>query len=434
MERVIVIGGGLAGSEAAWQIAKRKIEVELWDIKPEKLTPAHKHPFLAELVCSNSLRSTDITTGAGLLKAEMKILDSLIIRAAEICRVPAGNSLAVDRICFGTTVQKALEQTGFVKIVCKEATEIPLERPLIIATGPLTTEPLAKAIKKLCGEEHLYYYDATSPIVSADSINYEKVYFASRYDKGAGDFINCPMTEEEYKRFVEAVLSAPKVEPKDFEEPRYFEGCLPIEVMAQRGFLTLAHGPMKPVGLADPKTGKMPFAVVQLRREDKNGEAYELVGFQTKMTWTAQNEVFRLIPGLENAEFLRFGSIHRNTYICSPKLLDNAQSFIGENGLFFAGQITGVEGYIESAASGLLAGIAASHLVKGKKYSPPPATTAHGALIKHITCSDPKNFQPSNIHFGLLEPLEDKKLRGRAKKEALAKRALTEIKLWSSSL
>lgn len=434
MERVIVIGGGLAGSEASWQIAKRKIEVELWEIKPKKFTPAHKHPFLAELVCSNSLRSTELTTGAGLLKAEMKTLDSLIIKAAEICRVPAGSSLAVDRIFFGTTVQRMLEQTGFVKIVCNEATEVPATRPAIIATGPLTTEPLACAFKKLCGEEHLYYYDATSPIVSADSIDHEKVYFASRYDKGEGDFINCPMTEEEYKKFVEAVLSAPKVEPKDFEEPRYFEGCLPIEVMAQRGILTLAHGPLRPVGLIDPKTGKIPFAVVQLRREDASSEAYELVGFQTKMTWTAQNEVFRLIPGLENAEFLRFGSIHRNTYFCSPRFLDGSQNFIGENGLFFAGQITGVEGYIESAASGLLAGIAAARLIQGTKYLPPPATTAHGALIKHITQSDPKNFQPSNIHFGLLEPPEDKKLRGRAKKEALAAKALAEIKRYSDAL
>jgi len=364
----------------------------------------------------------------------MKILDSLIIKAAEMCRVPAGSSLAVDRICFGTTIQKILEETGLVKIVCREATEIPAQRPAIIATGPLTTDPLESAIKKLCGYEQLYYYDATSPVISADSINYEKVFFASRYDKGGDDFINCPMTEEEYRRFVDAIAAAPKVEMRDFEEPRFFEGCLPIEVMVQRGPLTLAHGPLKPVGLADPKTNKMPFAVVQLRREDTGGEAYELVGFQTRMTWTAQNEVFKLIPGLENAEFLRFGSMHRNTYICSPKLLDKSQNFTGEHGLFFSGQITGVEGYIESAASGLLAGTAAVAQIKGQIYAPPPATTANGALIKHITESDPKNFQPSNIHFGLLAPPMDSRLRGRAKKEFLSNRAIEKIKRWQDLL
>jgi len=434
MDDVLIIGGGLAGCEAAWQLAKRGVRVELGDIKPDKLTPAHKYPFLSELVCSNSLRSTELTTGAGLLKAEMKLLDSLVIRAAETCRVPAGSSLAVDRVCFGETVQRMLEDTGLVSIACREATEVPKRRPAVIATGPLTTSPLAEAIRELTGAEHLYYYDATSPIVSAESIDRERVFLASRYDKGTPDFINCPMTEEEYLRLVDALIAAPKVELREFEEPRFFEGCLPLEEMAARGPLTLAHGPLKPVGLIDPRSGKRPFAVVQLRKEDAEGQAYELVGFQTRLRWSAQKEVFTLIPGLGDAEFLRFGAIHRNTYICSPVFLDKSQRFKGEDDLFFAGQITGVEGYIESAASGLLAGIAAAHAVSGLDYVAPPSTSAHGALVKHVTESDPKRFQPSNIHFGLVAPPEDMKMRGRAKKEYLARRALDDIERWLDSL
>ncbi|HDH96653.1 MAG TPA: methylenetetrahydrofolate--tRNA-(uracil(54)-C(5))-methyltransferase (FADH(2)-oxidizing) TrmFO, partial [Proteobacteria bacterium] len=321
-----------------------------------------------------------------------------------------------------------------VETVCREATDIPEHKPAIIATGPLTTEQLAEAIRGLTGSEHLYYYDATSPIVSADSIDYDKVFFASRYGKGAPDFLNCPMSEEEYFRFVDALLAAPRVVLREFEEPRFFEGCLPIEEMAARGPLTLAHGPLKPVGLVDPRSGRRPFAVVQLRREDVGGQAYELVGFQTRLVWSAQREVFRLIPGLENAEFLRFGAMHRNTYICSPRFLDRTQQFRGRPGLFFAGQITGVEGYIESAASGLLAGVAAAHLIRGAGYVPPPPTTAHGALMRYIAESDPSRFQPSNIHFGLLDPPGDRRLRGRARKEHLARRALDAIRRWRDEL
>ncbi|MCX8046416.1 MAG: FADH(2)-oxidizing methylenetetrahydrofolate--tRNA-(uracil(54)-C(5))-methyltransferase TrmFO, partial [Anoxybacillus gonensis] len=381
---VTVIGAGLAGSEAAWQLAKRGIRVKLYEMRPVKQTPAHHTDKFAELVCSNSLRANTLTNAVGVLKEEMRRLDSVIMKAADSCSVPAGGALAVDRHEFAAKVTDMVANHPNVTVVREEVTTIPTG-PTIIATGPLTSQPLSEQLKALTGEEYLYFYDAAAPIVEKESIDMEKVYIKSRYDKGEAAYINCPMTEEEFDRFYDALISAETVPLKEFEKEIYFEGCMPIEVMARRGKKTLLFGPMKPVGLEDPRTGKRPFAVVQLRQDDAAGTLYNIVGFQTHLKWGAQKEVIRLIPGLEQAEIVRYGVMHRNTFINSPKLLKPTYQYKEREDLFFAGQMTGVEGYVESAASGLVAGINAAHYVLGKELVVFPQETAIGSMAHYIT-------------------------------------------------
>jgi len=432
---VTIIGGGLAGSEAAWQLAQRGLSVRLYEMRPKKVTPAHKTGLFAELVCSNSLRSKEITNAVGLLKEEMKILGSLIMEAAVASEVPAGKALAVDRERFAAYVTERLEGCPNIEIFREEVTRIPEEGIVIVASGPLTSEALAEDLKRYTGEDYFHFYDAIAPIVYADSINWEKVFKADRYGGEDGAYVNCPMTEEEYYRFVEALLSAEKVPFKEFEKPRYFEGCLPIEVMAERGKDTLRYGPLKPVGLIDPRTGKEPFAVVQLRPENREGTLYNLVGFQTKLKYPEQERVFRMIPGLEHAEFARFGSVHRNSFVCAPKVLEKTLQLKKEPRIFLAGQITGVEGYVESTAMGLLAGLNAGRLPRGTELLVPPRTTAHGALVHYITEADPKHFQPMNINWGLFPPLEmparkRKRLPKRERYRLMADRALRDLTAW----
>jgi methylenetetrahydrofolate--tRNA-(uracil-5-)-methyltransferase len=425
---ITVIGGGLAGSEAAWQAARRGVPVRLFEMKPLKFSPAHQSPFLGELVCSNSLRAEGVESAVGLLKEEMRRLDSLIMAAAAATRVPAGKALAVDRGEFAAFITRALEAEPRIDIVREEIAALDPEQTTVIATGPLTSEPLAEALGKLTGQSHLHFYDAIAPIVAADSLDRDKVFRASRY--GAGDdYLNCPFSEAEYTAFYEALTAAEQVPLKPFEEPRYFEGCLPVEIMAARGFRTLLFGPMKPVGLLDPRTGRQPCAVVQLRAENREGTLYNLVGFQTKLKYGEQKRVFRLIPGLEQAEFVRLGSIHRNTFIRAPGILSAYLNFIEHPQLFLAGQISGVEGYVESAAMGLLAGINGARQALCRPLITPPRETALGALIGHLTNTATKNFQPMNVNFGLFSPLPGrtpKKLRG----AAYAERALAALEEW----
>jgi methylenetetrahydrofolate--tRNA-(uracil-5-)-methyltransferase len=397
-------------------------------MKPGKFSPAHQSPFLGELVCSNSLRAEALESAVGLLKEEMRRLDSLIMAAAAATRVPAGKCLAVDRQAFAAYITRALEGLPGVSIVREEMVEIPADRPTIVATGPLTSEPLAAALSRLTGQEHLHFYDAIAPIVFAESLDRSRIFQASRYGAGE-DYLNCPLTEAEYALFYRELLAAEQVPLKPFEEPRYFEGCLPIEVMAARGYLTPVHGPLKPVGLTDPRTGRPPFAVVQLRAENREGTLYNLVGFQTKLKYPEQKRVFRLIPGLERAEFARLGSIHRNTFIRSPGRLSPFLNFLAHPQVFLAGQISGVEGYVESAAMGLLAGINAARLARARPLVTPPRATALGALIYHLTNTATKDFQPMNVNFGLFPPLPEptpKKARGAAH----AARALHELGEW----
>ncbi len=428
MEKVVnVIGAGLAGSEAAYQIAKRGVKVRLYEMRPVKQTPAHHTDKFAELVCSNSLRANSLTNAVGVIKEEMRMLDSVIIRAADECSVPAGGALAVDRHEFAAKVTDYVKNHPNVTVINEEITEIP-EGPTVIATGPLTSKALSDRLKALTGEEYFYFYDAAAPIIEKDSIDMNKVYLKSRYDKGEAAYLNCPMTEEEFDRFYEALISAETVPLKEFEKEIYFEGCMPIEVMAARGKKTLLFGPMKPVGLEDPKTGKTPFAVVQLRQDDAAGTLYNIVGFQTHLKWGPQKEVIRLIPGLENAEIVRYGVMHRNTFINSPKLLRPTYQYKHRDDLFFAGQMTGVEGYVESAASGLLAGINAARLVLGKELVTLPAETAMGSMAHYITSTNAKTFQPMNANFGLFAPLEMKVKKKQERYEAYAKRALETIR------
>ncbi len=436
MERIIVIGGGLAGSEATWQLVTRGLFVRLYEMRPKKFTPAHKTEKLGELVCSNSLRSKDLTSAVGLLKEEMRRLRSLIIKAALASEVPAGKALAVDREQFAGYITQALHNHPRVEIIREEVTQIPKEGIVIVATGPLTSEALAEDLKRYTGEDYFHFYDAIAPIVYADSINWEKVFQADRYDEEAqGAYVNCPLTKEEYERFIDELLKAEKVPLKEFEKPKYFEGCLPIEVMAERGRETLRYGPLKPVGLVDPRTGQRPYAVVQLRPENKEGTLYNLVGFQTKLTYPEQKRVFRLIPGLERAEFARLGSIHRNSFVCAPKVLQKTLQLKKEPRIFLAGQISGVEGYVESSAMGLLAGLNAGRLAHQTKLLVPPRPTAHGALVHYITEANPKNFQPMNINWGLFPPLDlpAKKKKRLPKKERyrlMAERALKSLEAW----
>lgn len=426
-ERVVnVIGAGLAGSEAAWQLAKRNVKVNLFEMRPVKQTPAHHTDKFAELVCSNSLRANTLTNAVGVLKEEMRMLDSIIIKAADSCSVPAGGALAVDRHEFAAYVTDAVKNHPNVTVMNEEVTDI-TEGPTIIATGPLTSPSLSEKLKALTGEEYLYFYDAAAPIIEKDSINMDKVYLKSRYDKGEAAYLNCPMTEEEFDRFYEAIMNAEAVPLKEFEKEIFFEGCMPFEVMAGRGKKTLLFGPMKPVGLEDPKTGKIPYAVVQLRQDDAAGTLYNIVGFQTHLKWGAQKEIIQLIPGLENAEIVRYGVMHRNTFISSPKLLKPTYQYKERDDLFFAGQMTGVEGYVESAASGLVAGMNAANLILDEELIIFPHETAIGSMARYITTANPKNFQPMNANFGLFKELEKKIRNKQARNEALANRALETI-------
>lgn len=430
---VTIIGGGLAGCEAAWQLLKRGIEVELYEMRPTASSPAHKTSNLAELVCSNSLRSRMIDSAVGLLKEEMRILGSLIMEAADSTAIPAGKALAVDRTLFSRCVEDRLLSQGRLEIRREEVTALPRDGVVIIASGPLTSDALAERIAGLTGEESLYFYDAIAPIVEAESIDLEKVFRASRYDAGEGDYLNCPMTREEYEAFYRALVEGTEVPLRDFEKPRYFEGCLPIEIMAQRGFRTLLFGPMKPVGLIDPRTGKEPCAVVQLRQENRASSLFNMVGFQTKLTWPEQRRIFRMIPGLEAAEFVRFGSIHRNTFLNAPATLKETLQLRCDERIFFAGQITGVEGYVESAATGLLAGLFAAAFRSGEALPPPPATTALGALIRHLAGAETGTFQPMNVNFGLFPPLE-KKVPRKNRGGLYAERALAAVGKWKEEL
>jgi methylenetetrahydrofolate--tRNA-(uracil-5-)-methyltransferase len=434
MNKVVnVIGAGLAGSEAAWQIANKGIQVRLYEMRPVKQTAAHHTDKFAELVCSNSLRANTLTNAVGVLKEEMRMLNSVIISSADACSVPAGGALAVDRHEFAGTVTEKVRNHENVTVINEEITEIP-EGITVVATGPLTSPGLAASLKELTGEDYLYFYDAAAPILEKDSINMDKVYLKSRYDKGEAAYLNCPMTEEEFEVFYQALISAEVVPLKEFEKEIYFEGCMPIEVMATRGKKTMLFGPLKPVGLEDPKTGKRPFAVVQLRQDDAAGTLFNIVGFQTHLKWGAQKEVIRLIPGLENAEIIRYGVMHRNTFINSPKVLQATYQFRNRPNLFFAGQMTGVEGYVESAASGLIAGLNAARLANGEETVEFPDVTAMGGMAKYITKANSKNFQPMNANFGLFPELPVK-IKGKQERYAeLAKRALETIQNFAKSL
>jgi methylenetetrahydrofolate--tRNA-(uracil-5-)-methyltransferase len=429
-EDVVVVGGGLAGSEAAWQAASRGARVTLYEMRPKEPTQAHKTGLLAELVCSNSLGSGDPVSAPGILKDEMRRLNSLVIRVADEARVPAGSALAVDRERFAQRITEALESHPHVRILREEITEIPSDCVCIIATGPLTSDHLAAAIGELTHARNLYFFDAISPIVDADSIDMNVVFRASRYDKGSADYLNCPMEAAAYDAFYDALVKAERVQPKDFEKIPYFEGCVPIEVMAERGRQTMLFGPLKPVGLEDPRTGKRPHAVVQLRAENLHGSCYNMVGFQTKLTYPEQRRVFRMIPGLERAEFLRYGSLHRNTFINSPQLLRETLQLKARGTVFFAGQLVGVEGYVESAATGGLAGINAARGLAGLPLATPPPTTAHGSLISYITTSDPRHFQPINTNFGLFPPLPSRIRDKDQKRHLIAQRALEDLRGW----
>ena len=426
-----VIGAGLAGSEAAWQAAERGVQVVLYEMRPATRTPAHKTDNCAELVCSNSLGNNLAPSAPFILKEELRSLKSIVIASGDKNSVPAGSALAVDRDLFSQEITSKLSNHPNITFKREEVVEIPQEGPVIIATGPLTSPRLSEQISKLIGQEYLYFYDALSPIVDANSIDYDKAFFASRYDKGDADYLNCPMNAEQYYEFVRELKASEKVPFASFEKPIYFEGCVPVEELADRGDRTLAFGPLKPVGLPDPKTGRMAHAVVQLRRENRESSAYNLVGFQTKLTYPEQKRVFSMIPGLENAEFFRFGAIHRNTYINSPSLLNSELELKSHPGTYFAGQVTGVEGYVESSAMGLLAGLSAVAKITGSPYTPPPADTALGALINYLTASRSKGFQPMNINFGLFwvqgMRIRDKKLRN----QKIATNALKKIKEWS---
>ena len=475
-----IIGGGLAGSEAAWQAASQGVPVALYEMRPVRPTAVHKTDRLAELVCSNSFRGDKLDNAVGLLKEEMRRLGSLVIQAAEASRVPAGAALAVDRDRFADAITRALSDHRLITIVREEVTAIPASserEPVIVATGPLTSDALSADLRSLVGQEHLYFYDAISPIVLADTIDRSKVFRASRWDRSLGpvrpkpddtdcrfeadgiddrgvhlppsldapaaddgpacgvddsqgDYVNCPLTREEYDRFYEALVHAESATVHDFDHERFFEGCLPIEVMAHRGVDTLRFGPMKPVGLVDPRTGRQPYAAVQLRQDNLAGDHYSLVGFQTQLKWGEQARVLRLIPGLEDAEFVRFGMVHRNTYVNGPTVLTETWQVRGRPTLLFAGQMSGVEGYVESAASGLLAGLNAAALAKGEPPAAPPRTTAIGALAYYVSHADPAHYEPSNITFGIMQPLDRAPRNKLARKLALSERALADLTRW----
>jgi methylenetetrahydrofolate--tRNA-(uracil-5-)-methyltransferase len=425
---IAVVGGGLAGSEAAWQAAEQGVAVALYEMRPHKMTPAHVGDRLAELVCSNSLGSDLPDRASGVLKAELRALNSLVLACADRARVPAGGALAVDREAFAVEVTRRVEAHPRIKLAREEVTTIP-RGPAVVATGPLTSAPLAEAITELTGQEHLYFYDALAPIVSAESIDMAVAFRASRYDKGDADYINCPMTEEEYGRFVDALLAAERIPLHDFEQEvaQFFEGCLAVEVLAARGREALAFGPLRPVGLTDPRTGKRPYAVVQLRQDNLAGTLYNMVGFQTNLRYGEQECVFRLIPGLERAEFVRFGHMHRNTFINAPLLLEPTMAFRGRPDLFFAGQITGVEGYVGSVGSGWVAGVNAARFVLGREPLALPQTTMLGALCHYVSRAEPDSFQPMKANFGLMPPLDPPVRNKRRRYQAYAERALRDL-------
>jgi methylenetetrahydrofolate--tRNA-(uracil-5-)-methyltransferase len=446
---ITIIGGGLAGSEAAWQAASRGVPVTLFEMRPARPTAVHKTDRLAELVCSNSFRGDKLDNAVGLLKEEMRRLGSLVMRAAEASRVPAGAALAVDRERFSATITDVLDSHPLVTIVRREAAAIPESTeadPVIVATGPLTSDTLSAAIAALVGGDHLYFYDAISPIVLAETIDRSSVFRASRWnrstspraatgaacgvDDGEGDYLNCPFTRDEYERFYDALVHAESATVHDFDNERFFEGCLPIEVMAHRGVDTLRFGPMKPVGLVDPRTGREPYAVVQLRQDNLAGDHFSLVGFQTQIKWGDQARVLRLIPGLAQAEFVRFGMVHRNTYVNGPTVLAETWQVRRRPTLFFAGQMSGVEGYVESAASGLLAGMNAAALSRGEPLSAPPRTTAIGALAHYVSHANPAHYEPSNITFGIMEPLAGAPKGKMQRKLAMSDRALAALADW----
>ncbi len=424
---ITIIGAGLAGSEAAWQLAQQGLRVDLYEMRPVKSSPAHSTENFAELVCSNSLRAGNIENAVGLLKEEMRRLHSLIMECADATAVPAGGALAVDRKLFSAMVTDKVSNHPLIQVHREEVTEIPEAGIVIFASGPLTSQTLGDKIKTLTGTKDFYFYDAAAPIVSAESLNYDKVFAASRYDKGDADYLNCPMSEEEYKAFWRALTTAEAVQPKDFEKEIYFEGCMPVEIMASRGEDTLRYGPLKPVGLVDKRTQEESYAVVQLRKENKEASMYNLVGFQTHLKWGEQKRVFGMIPGLENAEFIRYGVMHRNTYINSPELLNTAFQLKKEPRLFFAGQMTGVEGYLESAASGLMVGLQVARYVDGKAFIDFPKTTAHGALSHYVSEYEGSNFQPMNVNFGIMEPWPTKVRKKKEKNGLIANRALEDL-------
>lgn len=432
--RVTVIGAGLAGSEAAWQIARQGVPVTLYEMRPVRKTPAHHTDQFAELVCSNSLRANGLSNAVGVLKEEMRMMDSLIMKAADKHAVPAGGALAVDRDGFSGEITEQLKQHPLIEVRNEEVESIPTDGITVIATGPLTSPSLSNDIKALMGEEYFYFYDAAAPIVDKDSIDMDKVYLASRYDKGEAAYLNCPMTEEEFNAFYEAITTAETAELKEFEKEIYFEGCMPIEVMMKRGKQTALFGPMKPVGLPDPKTGKTPFAVIQLRQDNSAGTLYNIVGFQTHLKWGEQKRVFQMIPGLENAEFVRYGVMHRNTFINSPRLLKPTYQLKERENLFFAGQMTGVEGYVESAASGLIAGLNAARLARSKDCVTFPQQCTLGSMAHYITTADAKHFQPMNANFGLLPSLEVRIRNKKEKNELLANRALDTLRSFVEQL
>lgn len=447
MSRVKIIGAGLAGSEAAWQCARRDVPVDLYEMRPVRSTPAHQTAEFAELVCSNSLKSESENTAPWLLKEEMRRAGSLLIEIARECAVPAGHALAVDRVQFSARVTETISREPLVTIHREEVCVIDEAEITLIATGPLTSDALAEEVARLStlsdnpesartgmsAPHKLYFYDSISPIIEADSIDMSKVYLAARYDKGSADYINCPMSKEEYDRFYDALIAAESVEAKDWEKLNYFEACLPIEEIARRGRDTLRFGPMKPVGLKDPRTGKPPYAVVQLRQENLRADSYNLVGFQNHLKFGEQARVLRSIPGLENARFLRYGQIHRNTYINSPALLNTTLQMYAYPSVLFAGQICGVEGYVESIATGMLAGMNAAALVAAEKPLPPPRASALGSLVHYITQADSKKFQPANITFDLLPPLE-RRIRDRQERHRMqCEMALRELEAWLGS-
>lgn len=427
MEHINIIGAGLAGCEAAWQAANRGISVRLYEMKPLKYSPAHNLQTYAELVCSNSLRSEKIENAVGLLKEEMRRMDSLIMRCADATRLPAGGALAVDRIGFSEAVTHALQNHPDITIITEDVAQLPKDGITIIATGPLTSESLSECIKQLTGKDSLYFYDAAAPIVTFESINMEKAFRASRYGKGSDDYINCPMDKEQYAEFQNELVGAEAVPLKVFEKTILFSGCMPVESMANNGFDTLRFGPLKPVGLINPHTGKEPYAVVQLRQDNKEGTLYNIVGFQTHLRWPEQKRVFGLIPGLENAEFIRYGVMHRNTYINSPMLLDGAYRMRSNNNIYFAGQITGVEGYMESASSGLVAGINAARQCQGQEELLFSNETAIGSLAAYVSGNSAGKFQPMNASFGLIKS-PDRKFRTKKDRiQFIANNALEQI-------
>lgn len=435
-KKVIVIGAGLAGSEAAWQLAQRNVKVTLYEMRPQKSSPAHKTDEFAELVCSNSLRAAGIENAVGILKEEMRNLHSLIMEAADNNAVPAGGALAVDRHGFSRYITEKLKNHKNVQVINEEIKTIPREQDtiVVIASGPLTEGSLAEQIEKLTGSDYFYFYDAAAPLITRESINTDKAYRASRYGKGTADYINCPFNKEEYEEFWHELVNAEKTQTKNFEKEIYFEGCMPVEVMASRGIDTLLFGPLKPVGLAMPGSDKHPYAVVQLRQDNAADSLYNMVGFQTHLKWPEQKRVFSLIPGLEHAEFARFGVMHRNTFINSPKVLLPTLQLQEDHNILFAGQITGVEGYVESAASGLMAGINASRLSLDGEAVCFPEETAHGAMCRYITTTPAKHFQPMNVNFGLLPPLAERIRDKKIKKQKMAERALEKIKKFAQNI